>query len=54
MDREYKKAAHDLYPAELDKADFMEALLNFALSHLDEIRAQLAAEFQVVPEAETE
>jgi hypothetical protein len=41
VDRVYKGVAHELYPAEIDKADFMEALLAFSLEHLDQIKLML-------------
>jgi hypothetical protein len=42
VDQAYKELAHDLYPAEIDKADFMEALLSFGLENLDQIKTKLA------------
>ncbi len=44
LDNAYKVAAHNLYPAEIDKATFMEACLTYALSHLEDIQASLSAE----------
>lgn len=41
-DKAYKEIAHDLYPLEIDKSDFLEALFSFGLSHLVEIRKMLA------------
>jgi hypothetical protein len=40
-DQAYKGIAHDLYPTEITKSDFLEACLEYALSHLDEIKESL-------------
>ena len=40
-DQAYKQAAHELYPAEISKSDFLEACLKFALQHQDEIKKSL-------------
>jgi len=40
-DQAYKAAAHELYPAEISKSDFLEACLKFALLHQDEIKKSL-------------
>lgn len=40
-DQAYKEAAHELYPAEISKSDFLEACLKFALQHQDEIKKSL-------------
>lgn len=40
-DLAYKEAAHELYPAEISKSDFLEACLKFALQHQDEIKKSL-------------
>jgi hypothetical protein len=40
-DQAYKQAAHELYPAEISKSDFLEACLKFALQHQDEIKQSL-------------
>ena len=42
LDQAFKAAAHDLYPQGIEKADYLEACLSFALEHQEEIRAQLA------------
>ena len=42
VDKAYKDVAHTLYPADLDKATFMEECLAYALDHLDDIQASLA------------
>lgn len=43
-DQTYKQMAHDLYPVELSKSDFLEACLKFALQHKDEIKQSLTQE----------
>ena len=40
-DQAYKQAAHELYPTEINKSDFLEACLKFALQHQDEIKQSL-------------
>jgi hypothetical protein len=40
-DQAYKQAAHELYPTEISKSDFLEACLKFALQHQDEIKKSL-------------
>lgn len=40
-DQAYKQMAHELYPAEISKSDFLEACLKFALQHQDEIKKSL-------------
>lgn len=41
VDKAYREVAHDLYPLEIDKSDFLEALFSFGLTHLDEIKKLL-------------
>src|SRR5579859_2090533 len=41
LDQAYRAAVHDLYPQEIEKADYLEACLSFALGHQEEIRASL-------------
>jgi hypothetical protein len=41
VDAAYKAVAHELYPSEVAKSDFLEACLNFALTHLGEVKAAL-------------
>jgi len=43
-DQAYKEAAHELYPTEISKSDFLEACLKFALQHQDEIKRSLTQE----------
>ena len=40
-DQMYKQMAHELYPAELNKSEFLEACLKFALQHQDEIKQSI-------------
>jgi len=42
IDAAFKGAAHDLYPQEIEKADYLEACLNYALTHQNEIKTALA------------
>ena len=44
LDRQYKELEHELYPTSLSKSEFLEALFEYSLDHLDEIRAELAQE----------
>lgn len=41
VDQVYKDVAHELYPIEIDKADFIEALLTYGLEHVDQIKLML-------------
>jgi hypothetical protein len=43
IDKAFKDAAHDLYPVEVEKADYLETCLRYALAHTDEIRGLLAS-----------
>jgi hypothetical protein len=47
VDQAFKDAAHELYPQEIEKADYLEACLAFALAHQDEVRAALTHNAQV-------
>lgn len=38
IDQAFKDTAHDLYPQEIDKADYLEACLKFALAHPDKVK----------------
>ena len=40
-DQAYRDIAHDLYPVEVNKSDFLEACLQYALEHLSEIKESL-------------
>ena len=49
-DHVHKEVSHQLYPVKVGKAAFLEALLEYGLSHLDEIKEQLrSAENQGQP-----
>ena len=37
----YKQMAHELYPTEISKSEYLEACLKFALQHQDEIKKSL-------------
>ena len=43
IDKAFKDAAHELYPLEIEKADYLETCLKYALAHTDEIRGLLAS-----------
>jgi hypothetical protein len=42
LDRAYRELNHRLYPAEVSKSAFLEAVLRYGLDHLDEVRRALA------------
>lgn len=42
VDQAFKDAAHTLYPREIEKADYLEACLAYALAHQAEIKDALA------------
>lgn len=44
VDKAYKVAAHELFPIEINKSDYLEACLSFALAHQEDIKAKLAEE----------
>jgi hypothetical protein len=48
IDKTHKALSHELYPARVGKSDVLEALLEYGLEHLAEIKAQLGQE----PEAD--
>jgi hypothetical protein len=37
-DRAYKEVNHQLYPAEISKSQFLEALLQYGLDHIEEVK----------------
>ena len=41
IDQIHKQVAHELYPARVDKASFLEVLLEYGLDHLDELKRRL-------------
>jgi hypothetical protein len=42
LDKEHRALNHALYPASVNKSVFLEALLEYGLAHLDELRATFA------------
>ena len=42
LDKEHRALNHALYPASVTKSVFLEALLEYGLAHLDELRATFA------------
>ena len=41
LDREHRALNHDLYPASVNKAVFLETLIEYGLAHLDELKTAL-------------
>jgi hypothetical protein len=37
-DRVYKEVNHQLYPAEISKSQFLEALLQYGLEHIEDVK----------------
>lgn len=44
LDRAYRDAAHEMYPVEVNKSDYLEAVLTYALEHASEVKAALHAQ----------
>ncbi len=44
LDRAYREAAHELYPVEVNKSDYLEAVLMYALERAPEIKAALGTQ----------
>jgi hypothetical protein len=44
LDRAYRDAAHELYPVEVNKSDYLEAVLTYALERAPEVKAALRAQ----------
>lgn len=42
IDREHRALNHRLYPGSVNKAAFLETLIEYGLAHLDELEAHLA------------
>ena len=42
LDQEHRALNHALYPASVNKAVFLETLIEYGLAHLDELRATLS------------
>ena len=41
IDQAFKDTAHEIYPKEVTKADYLEACLKFALAHPDQVKTFL-------------
>jgi len=41
LDQTYRDTAHALYPAQVSKSDFLEALISYGLDHIEEIKGRL-------------
>ena len=41
LDREHRALNHQIYPKSVNKAVFLETLIEYALEHLDELKAAL-------------
>ena len=46
IDKAFKDAAHELYPLEIEKTDYLETCLKYALAHQDDISMLLASSHQ--------
>ncbi len=46
LDRAYRDAAHELYPVEVNKSDYLEAVLTYALERAPEIKAALRVQLE--------
>lgn len=44
IDQIYHDVAHQVYPAKISKATFWEALLEYGLAHLDDVKDQLLSD----------
>jgi hypothetical protein len=42
LDQEHRALNHDLYPASVNKAVFLETLIEYGLAHIEELRAALS------------
>jgi hypothetical protein len=42
LDREHRALNHQLYPASVNKAVFLETLIEYGLAHIDELRPSFA------------
>jgi hypothetical protein len=42
LDREHRALNHDLYPKSVNKAVFLETLIEYGLAHLDELKMALS------------
>ncbi len=46
LDRAYRDAAHELYPVEVNKSDYLEAVLTYALERAPEVKAALRVQLE--------
>jgi hypothetical protein len=46
IDQAFKDTAHEIYPQEIDKADYLEACLKFALANQDKVKTYLLSAIQ--------
>jgi hypothetical protein len=44
LDQEHRALNHELYPQSVNKADFLETLIEYGLAHLDELRTTFATQ----------
>ncbi len=44
LDRAYRDVAHEMYPIEVNKSDYLEAVLTYALERAPEVKAALHAQ----------
>jgi len=42
LDKQYKALEHELYPRELTKSEFLEALFEYSLDHIEDIKARVS------------
>ncbi len=42
LDEAYRKLNHDVYPKEVNKSEFLEAMLEYGLVHMEEIKEELS------------
>ncbi len=41
LDQAYRDTAHALYPAQVSKSDFLEAMISYGLDHIEEMTGRL-------------
>jgi hypothetical protein len=46
IDQAFKDTAHELYPQEIEKADYLEACLKLALAHPDQVKTMLLSNIE--------
>ncbi len=52
LDREHRALNHALYPQSVNKAVFLETLIEYGLAHIDDLKTVLAASAEASPPAE--